>query len=144
VGFSYLQKRKVKCHIISERDRKAPNRQLARVIYIVLTNSADENKHWIASEKQQIIVENIVMQHSTIINNSSASLSDSGDRYSPETQLLNAIVERVEMANGHVSNKAIILFIIAELESSSDHVKQDLLRTLLERVVSKTPDDHGF
>ncbi|WP_243077797.1 biofilm development regulator YmgB/AriR family protein [Pantoea sp. MQR6] len=117
---------------------------MARVIYIVLTTSADKNKHWIASEKQQIIVENIVMQHSTIINNSSASLSDSGDRYSPETQLLNAIVERVEMANGHVSNKAIILFIIAELESSSDHVKQDLLRTLLERVVSKTPDDHGF
>ncbi|NIF03810.1 hypothetical protein F3J38_27895, partial [Pantoea sp. Acro-805] len=43
-----------------------------------------------------------------------------------------------------VTSKAIILYLIAELESTSDVVQQDVLRSALEIVVGKTPDDEGF
>ncbi|RRW63590.1 hypothetical protein EGJ48_21435, partial [Pantoea dispersa] len=38
----------------------------------------------------------------------------------------------------------IILYLIAELEMTTDIVKLDVLRNVLEIVVGRTPDDEGF
>jgi len=43
-----------------------------------------------------------------------------------------------------VTNKAIILHLINQLESTSDIVQLDVLRKTLELVVGYTPDDSGF
>lgn len=44
-------------------------------------------------------------------------------------------------ANGRVTNRAIILVLIHELESGSNLVHPDVLRNCLEIVVGHTPDD---
>ena len=43
-----------------------------------------------------------------------------------------------------VTSKTIILYLIAELEMTTDIVKLDVLRNVLEIVVGRTPDDEGF
>lgn len=48
------------------------------------------------------------------------------------------------MYQGRVTNKAIILYLIAELECTSDVVRLDVLRKTLEIVVGRTPDDTGI
>jgi len=65
----------------------------------------------------------------------------SGDLYSTETEVLGATIREITAAKGHVTNKAIILHLLAALESSEDVLQQDILRSTLELVVGRTPDD---
>ena len=65
----------------------------------------------------------------------------SGESYSSETEVLGCAIRAILGERGHVNNKAIILHLILQLESSSDVVKMDILRNALEMVVGITPDD---
>lgn len=65
----------------------------------------------------------------------------SNDDSSAETAVLSAIVNDIVLNGRKVTNKAIILYLIAELENTSDPMQLDILRNALEMVVSKTPDD---
>ncbi|WP_051150802.1 biofilm/acid-resistance regulator YmgB/AriR [Tatumella saanichensis] len=65
----------------------------------------------------------------------------STDDPSAETAVLSAIVNDIVLSGRKATNKAIILYLIAELENTSDPMQLDILRNALEMVVSKTPDD---
>lgn len=67
-----------------------------------------------------------------------------GDQLASETELLGGVIRNIVADQGRVTNKAIILYLIAELESTSDVVKLDVLRKTLEIVVGRTPDDIGI
>lgn len=67
-----------------------------------------------------------------------------GDLLAPETELLGGVIRDIVADQGRVTNKAIILYLIAELECTSDVVRMDVLRKTLEIVVGRTPDDTGF
>ncbi len=67
-----------------------------------------------------------------------------GELYSSETEVLGAAIRLILASNGVVTNKAIILHLINQLESTSDIVQLDVLRKTLELVVGYTPDDSGF
>ncbi|MEG3111746.1 MULTISPECIES: biofilm/acid-resistance regulator YmgB/AriR [Pantoea] len=67
-----------------------------------------------------------------------------GDQLASETELLGTVIKNIVTDQGYVTNKAIILYLIAELESTSDVVKLDVLRKTLEIVVGRTPDDAGI
>lgn len=54
---------------------------------------------------------------------------------------MRGVIREIMRAGGHVSNKAIILCLIRELESTSDVVELDILRKTLEIVVGHTPGD---
>jgi len=67
-----------------------------------------------------------------------------GDALAAETAVLDAVIRDIVIHGKKVTSKAIILYLIAELESTSDVVELDVLRSALEIVVGKTPDDEGF
>lgn len=67
-----------------------------------------------------------------------------GDQLATETELLGGIIRNIVADQGRVTNKAIILYLIAELETTSDVVRLDVLRKTLEIVVGRTPDDAGI
>ncbi|WP_416413933.1 biofilm development regulator YmgB/AriR family protein [Pantoea sp. App145] len=58
-----------------------------------------------------------------------------------ETEWIDAAVLSIETARQHATNKDIILWLIAKLETSHDALQQDALRNALEIVVAGTPDD---
>ena len=68
---------------------------------------------------------------------------NAGNALASESELLGAVIKNIVADQGHVTNKAIILYLIAELETTSDILKQDMLRKTLEIVVGRTPDDAG-
>ncbi|MFJ5162174.1 biofilm development regulator YmgB/AriR family protein [Pantoea sp. NPDC088449] len=68
----------------------------------------------------------------------------SGDALAAETAVLDAVIRDIVISGKKVTSKAIILYLIAELESSSDVAELDVLRSALEIVVGKTPDDENF
>lgn len=67
-----------------------------------------------------------------------------GDALAAESAVLDAVIRDIVIHGKKVTSKAIILYLIAELESTSDVVQLDVLRSALEIVVGKTPDDEGF
>jgi len=67
-----------------------------------------------------------------------------GDQLASETELLGGIIRNIVADQGRVTNKAIILYLIAELETTSDVVRLNVLRKTLEIVVGRTPDDAGI
>lgn len=67
-----------------------------------------------------------------------------GDRMSAETALLDAVIREIVVDGRKVTSKTIILYLIAEKESTSDVVMFDVLRSTLEIVVGRTPDDESF
>ncbi|MGG5218991.1 biofilm/acid-resistance regulator YmgB/AriR [Rahnella variigena] len=64
-----------------------------------------------------------------------------GEPYASETEVLGCAIRAILKERGHVNNKAIILHLILQLESSSEVVQMDILRNALEMVVGITPDD---
>lgn len=68
-----------------------------------------------------------------------AYLQDAGDLYAQEKEVIGTIVKAVLADRGRVTNKAIIMYLIAELESTNDAVQLDVLRNCLEIVVGRTP-----
>lgn len=64
-----------------------------------------------------------------------------GDQLAQESEVLGAVIRNILADNRKVTNKAIILYLIAEMENTSDVVELDVLRSTLEIVVGRTPDD---
>ena len=87
----------------------------------------------------------ITAQHATsaeadIINH----FRGAGDRLEAETRVLDAAIRDIVIHGKPVTSKAIIIYLIAELESTTDIVQLDVLRHCLEIVVGRTPDDEGI
>ncbi|UYU33456.1 biofilm/acid-resistance regulator YmgB/AriR [Siccibacter colletis] len=64
-----------------------------------------------------------------------------GDQLAQESEVLGAVIRNILADERKVTNKAIILYLIAEMESTTDVVHLDVLRSTLEIVVGRTPDD---
>lgn len=67
-----------------------------------------------------------------------------GEKLAAETAVLDAVIRDIVVHGKRVTSKTIILYLIAELESTSDIVHLDVLRNALEIVVGRTPDDEGI
>lgn len=65
-----------------------------------------------------------------------------------EAEILGAIITAIITAiiadKKTVTNKSIIAYLLAELETTNDAAFQDCLRSTLQIVLGKTPDDDGF
>ncbi|MDF7631192.1 biofilm development regulator YmgB/AriR family protein [Erwiniaceae bacterium L1_55_4] len=75
------------------------------------------------------------MQQNTTEQDILRALSERGDQLAPETEVICAVLEGLRARSGRVLRKDIILALIAELESTSDVVRLDVLRGALEIVV---------
>ena len=64
-----------------------------------------------------------------------------GDQLAQESEVLGAVIRNILADERKVTNKASILYLIAEMESTTDVVHLDVLRSTLEIVVGRTPDD---
>ncbi|KGT95202.1 regulatory protein AriR [Erwinia typographi] len=67
-----------------------------------------------------------------------------GDSLADEAAVLDSVIRELAVRGQQVTTKAIILSLIGEMECTSDVVKLDVLRNVLEVVVGRTPDDEGF
>ncbi|MCQ8230257.1 MULTISPECIES: biofilm development regulator YmgB/AriR family protein [Pantoea] len=81
------------------------------------------------------------MQQNTIESDLQTYLQSTGDQYSQEKEVIGIIVKSLIAESGRVTNKAIILSLIAELESATDIEQLDVLRNCLEIVVGHTPNE---
>ncbi|EHF5026476.1 two-component-system connector protein AriR [Enterobacter hormaechei] len=89
--------------------------------------------------------QNIQLQpeyHSAFLDSAlSEYFRHAGDRFAEESAIFSTAVRCVLASEGHLTNKAIILWLIQTLESTDDVVKADVIRKTLEIVVSYTMDD---
>lgn len=67
-------------------------------------------------------------------------LRERGELFAPEAEIISAVFARLRSDQGRILLKDIILSLIAELESTSDVVRLDVLRGALEIVVGVTPE----
>lgn len=81
------------------------------------------------------------MQQNTIESELQTYLQSTGDQYAQEKEVIGIIVKSLIGEKGRVTNKAIIMSLIAELESATDIEQLDVLRNCLEIVVGRTPND---
>ncbi|NWA62918.1 transcriptional regulator [Pantoea sp. B9002] len=81
------------------------------------------------------------MQQNTIESELQTYLQSTGDQYAQEKEVIGIIVKSLIAERGRVTNKAIIMSLIAELESATDIEQLDVLRNCLEIVVGRTPND---
>lgn len=101
--------------------------------------------------------EYVASHNDSVVSTPSQSMSDAvnsvgiykhfaktGELYSSEAEVLGATIRLILANKGTVTNKAIILHLINQLETTSDVVQLDILRGALEMVVGMTPDDSGF
>lgn len=66
---------------------------------------------------------------------------NAGESLAQETALLGLVIKKIVAASSEVSNKTVIIQLIAELDQSIDEAYNDVIRNTLELVVSYTPDD---
>lgn len=64
-----------------------------------------------------------------------------GARLADESEIMSAAISTVMAAEGHITNKGLILWLIKTLETTDDAVKADAVRRTLEIVVAHTMDD---
>lgn len=64
-----------------------------------------------------------------------------GQRLTEETEMLGQAVRKLIAKGIPVTNKAIILQLIAEIENTQSAQRLDVIRQTLEIVVGRTPDD---
>ncbi|WP_455428012.1 biofilm/acid-resistance regulator YmgB/AriR [Dryocola sp. LX212] len=64
-----------------------------------------------------------------------------GDLLAEESALLGSAISNILASEGHVTNKAIILWLVNALECTDDVVTADVIRKTLEIVVGYTMDD---
>ncbi|WP_337022216.1 biofilm development regulator YmgB/AriR family protein [Pantoea anthophila] len=75
------------------------------------------------------------MQLNTPEQNILQQLNEHGDRFAAESVVITAMLQRLKARGGRVLQKDMILALIAEIESTSDVVRLDVLRCALEVVV---------
>ncbi|MDI0466726.1 biofilm development regulator YmgB/AriR family protein [Klebsiella variicola] len=64
-----------------------------------------------------------------------------GDKLVDESAVMSLAINSILQSEGHLNNKAIILWLIQALESTDDVVTADVIRKTLEIVVGYTMDD---
>lgn len=69
---------------------------------------------------------------------------NAGSKLTAESAILSTVIHEIIAKDLKVTNKAIILHLIALLDCTTDLAEQDVLRKMLEIVVGRTPDDEGF
>ena len=58
-----------------------------------------------------------------------------------EQQVISEITFALQEAKTVVTNKDLILALVAQLETETDVIRNDILRNALEMIVHRTPDD---
>ncbi|UGS48545.1 histidine kinase (plasmid) [Kosakonia cowanii] len=61
--------------------------------------------------------------------------------FDAEQQVISEITFALQEAKTVVTNKDLILALIAQLETETDVIRNDILRNALEMIVHRTPDD---
>ncbi|KNC07551.1 hypothetical protein AC790_18510 [Pantoea sp. RIT-PI-b] len=83
------------------------------------------------------------MQQNITESDLQSYLESTGDQFTSEKEVIGIIVKSLIAEKGRVTNKAIILRLIEELECTTDIEQLDVLRNCLEIVVGQTADDEG-
>lgn len=68
-------------------------------------------------------------------------LQNAGDNLSAEKTLIDSAIQTLESQGKSVSNSAIILYFISEIESTTDPLQLDALLNALKMVVGFTPGE---
>lgn len=72
-----------------------------------------------------------------------ARLQNLGEAVAAERNELEAAIKAILVSGGQLTNKALIIHIIRELEQEHDAQRQTVLRGVLELIVTHMPDDAG-
>ncbi|EIW0288034.1 two-component-system connector protein AriR [Klebsiella pneumoniae] len=70
-----------------------------------------------------------------------ANFRNAGDKLVDESAVMSLAINSILQSEGHLNNKAIILWLIQALETTDDVVTADVIRKTLEIVVGYTMDD---
>lgn len=68
-------------------------------------------------------------------------INQRGDQLAAESEIISAVFARLKAQGGRVLRKDVILSLIAELESTSDVVRLDVLRGALEIIVGYSREE---
>ncbi|MBD7686716.1 two-component-system connector protein AriR [Klebsiella pneumoniae] len=68
-------------------------------------------------------------------------MQQSRDKLVDESAVMSLAINSILQSEGHLNNKAIILWLIQALETTDDVVTADVIRKTLEIVVGYTMDD---
>lgn len=82
-----------------------------------------------------------MQQHDSIESQINTYFQNSGELMSGESDVLDEITAELTATQGSVTNKAIILKLLAKMETETDVVQLDIYRGALEEIVHRTPDD---
>ncbi|QCA06643.1 biofilm development regulator YmgB/AriR family protein [Pantoea vagans] len=85
------------------------------------------------------------MQLNTTEQNILQQLNEHGDRFAAEAAVISNMLQRLKARGGRVLRRDMILALIAEIESTPDVVRLDVLRCALEVVVCPPQnEDHRY
>ncbi|ADD78599.1 Hypothetical Protein PANA_3432 [Pantoea ananatis LMG 20103] len=101
------------------------------------------SRHYHVSTKLTLIKKSIMQntidtQQSTTEAEIMRLFRGAGDKLEAESAVLDAVIRNIVIQGQKVTSKAIIINLIAELESTEDVVQLDVLRSCLEIVVGRT------
>ena len=68
-------------------------------------------------------------------------MRNAGDNLAAETAVVEEIIRTIVLNGECVNSKTIILYLVAELKSTSEIIQLDVLRNALGIIVDRTPDD---
>jgi probable RcsB/C two-component-system connector, global regulator of biofilm formation and acid-resistance len=83
------------------------------------------------------------MKNTNSVTTIRARLQNSGDALTAESQELEEAIQSILASGGQLTNKTLTIHVIRDLEQERDAQRQAVLRSVLELIVSQTPDDAG-
>ncbi|HAU5563831.1 TPA: hypothetical protein JD264_08480 [Serratia fonticola] len=83
------------------------------------------------------------MKNTNSVTTIRARLQNSGDALAAESQELEEAIQAILASGGQLTNKTLIIHVIHDLEQERDAQRQAVLHSVLELIVSHTPDDAG-
>ena len=84
------------------------------------------------------------MRETNSVAHIQACLLGNGNRFTTQKEALDDVIRSIMVQGRPVSNKTIMLQIMARLTEETDVQRQETLRVLLQLVVGYTPDDPGI
>ncbi|MBK0098942.1 hypothetical protein IBT49_23380 [Erwinia sp. S63] len=83
------------------------------------------------------------MKNTNSLSTIRTRLQSSADTLAAESLELEEAIQAILASGGQLTNKALIIHVIHDLEQERDAQRQAVLRSVLELIVSHTPDDAG-
>ena len=83
------------------------------------------------------------MKNTNSLSTIRTRVQSSGDALAAESLELEEAIQAILASGGQLTNKALIIHVIHDLEQERDAQRQAVLRSVLELIVSHTPDDAG-